>query len=75
MKTKEVKDMTRKAQKEIDEKLINHSATQLMLDFLHDVLAVSATAGNEIDLNENDFKKLAKVYAKLIDKKYKRSDN
>ena len=59
----------------IDEKLIKHSATQLLLDFLHDVIVVNRTAGNEVNLKEEDYRKLAKQYAGLIDKKYKRSDN
>jgi hypothetical protein len=65
----------RECQKKIDKELIKHSTTNLLLHFLHDVIAVNYNAGNELDIKENEYKNLAKEYADLIDNKFKKEDN
>lgn len=49
--------------------------TKFLLDFLHDVVTVNYTLGNEIDLHEDDYKELAEDYAELFDGRYKIGDN
>jgi len=61
--------------KENEKELIKCSTTQLLLNFLHDVIAVNYTAGNEIELKEEDYRRLAKDYVIIIDKKYKKGNN
>ncbi|MBI4038711.1 hypothetical protein HY384_02015 [Candidatus Daviesbacteria bacterium] len=40
----------------------------ILIDFLHDVKAVNWTARNEIDIDENNYGELAKMYAKQIER-------
>lgn len=44
------------------------STIDLLVHFLHDVIAVEATAGHELHLKEEDFRKLAEEYASKIEK-------